>query len=154
MPKLNAQYIEICIFKFENDRVQYLLMHRTKNVNIYPGIWQIITANIEPNEKATDTAKREITEETGLTPTALWVVPKVNSFYNNIDDTINFITFFAAQAPPGSIPKLSSEHDKYEWVSLDETQKRLVWPGQREAVKIVSDYIIKGDVAGEVLRIF
>jgi 8-oxo-dGTP pyrophosphatase MutT (NUDIX family) len=153
MPKLTAQYIEVCIFKFENSKIEYLLMHRTANVNIYPGIWQIITANIEPNEKATDAAKREITEETGLAPTALWVVPKVNSFYNHLDDTINFITFFAAQVPAGSVPKLSKEHDSYEWVSLEETQRRLVWPSQRQAVKIVQDYVVKGDVAGDVLRI-
>jgi 8-oxo-dGTP diphosphatase len=154
MPTLTAQYIEVCVFKFEDNRFQYLLMHRTENVSIYPGIWQIITAHIEQNEKATDAAKREISEETGLLPTALWVVPKVNSFYNHLDDTINFITFFAAQVSPGSIPKLSKEHDKYEWVPLDETQKRLVWPSQRQAVTIVHDYIINGDVAGDVLRIF
>ena len=154
MPTLTAQYIEVCIFRFENNHAEYLLMRRTNDVNIYPGIWQIITANIEPKEKATDAAKREITEETGLKPTALWVVPKVNSFYNHEDDTINFITFFAAQVPAGSIPKLSAEHDSYEWVSLEETQRRLVWPSQRQAVKIVHDYIVQGDVAGEVLKLF
>lgn len=153
MPKLTTQYIEVCIFRIENSKPEYLLLHRTKAVNIYPGIWQIITANIEPNEKATDASKREIMEETGLRPGGLWVVPQVNSFYNHENDTINFIVFFAAQVSAGSVPKLSKEHDKFEWVSFDETQRRLVWPSQRSAVKVVQDYIIGGEVAGEVLRI-
>ncbi|MBI1807358.1 MAG: NUDIX pyrophosphatase [Ignavibacteria bacterium] len=153
MPIITCKIIEVCIFKFEDDRPWYLLLHRAKNEKIYPDIWQFVSGSIEGDEKATDAAYRELQEETGLKPKAFWVVPFVNSFYDPGWDAVNLSPLFAAQVPPGDEPTLSHEHDECGWYLFEDAVRKLVWPGQREGIRIVHDYIVKGEKAAKLTRI-
>jgi len=147
MVLIACKIIEVCIFKFQNDRPWYLLLHRAKDEKIYPGIWQFVSGSIEDEESAHDAAVRELTEETGLHPTGLWVVPFVNSFYDPGYNAVNLSPLFAAQVKPGDEPKLSTEHYEFRWFSYEEATRKLVWPGQREGLRLVYEYIVKGEEA-------
>jgi 8-oxo-dGTP pyrophosphatase MutT (NUDIX family) len=120
---------------------------------MYPGIWQIITGKIDANEKAIDAALRELGEETGISPVGFWVVPHVTTFYSHQSDTVNHIPFFAAEAAAETDPRLSPEHDAFEWVNFGETQRRIVWPGQQEGVRIVHQYIVGDEPAAKLTKI-
>jgi len=148
-----CKIVEVCVFKFENDRPWYLLLHRAKDEKIYPGIWQFISGSIEGNEKAYKGALRELTEETGMKPKAFWVVPFVNSFYDHGYDAVNLSPLFAAQVLPGDDPKLSSEHYEFGWFLFEDAMRKLVWHGQREGLRIVHDYIVKGEKGADLTRI-
>ena len=153
MPVISSRIIEVCVFKFEKDQAHYLVLHRSKEEKIYPGIWQLISGVIEGNEKAVDAAVRELTEETRLRPKAFWNVPFANSFYDHVHDVINVSPFFAAQVEAGSEPKLSSEHSEYGWFLFEEAMRKLVWPGQRFGLRMVHEYVVGGQEAARWTRL-
>lgn len=154
MPSISCRIVEVCVFKFEKDQTSYLLLHRSKDQTLYPNIWQLISGTIEGRENAVDAALRELTEETKLQPKALWNVPFANSFYDHVHDIINVSPFFAAQVEIGSEPNLSSEHFEYGWFSYEEAMRKLVWPGQRMGLRMVHEYVIGGQEAAHLTRLF
>ena len=101
----------------------------------------MVTGKIKSNEKAYQTALREIKEETGLTPVQFWVAPTVNSFYEPKHEYICLLPVFAARVEADEI-KLSKEHTEYQWVDKSTAQKMLAWEGQRKAVQIIEDYFL------------
>lgn len=154
MPHIVSSIVEVCIFKFEDDRPQYLLLQRTMRETVYPGTWQFVTGSIEAGERAHESGLRELLEETGLKPSAFWVVPYISSFYEHRSDRVHLCPMFAAQVRVGDQPVLSSEHDAHQWCDYAGALARLVWPGQRESLRIVHEYIVRGEKAAEVTRVF
>ena len=108
----------------------------------YPDIWQMVTGKVKLGEKAHQAAIREIKEESGLNVEQLFIVPKVNTFYNSDDDTTNLIPVFVAVVK-SKVVNLSSEHTKYEWMDKKKAKKLLAWPGQSESVEIIDDFFTK-----------
>jgi len=149
MPLIACRIIEVCVFRFVHDHPEYLLLQRSADEPIHPSLWQFISGSINDGEKATDAALREMSEETALTPHLFWVVPHVNTFYDHAYDAVNLSPFFAAQVHVGDEPTLSAEHQRYEWLRYPEARRRLVWPGQRQGLEIVKDYIIGGEAAAD-----
>jgi 8-oxo-dGTP pyrophosphatase MutT (NUDIX family) len=132
--------IEAHIFRETAKGIEFLLLKRSE-YQPYPGLWQMITGKIKPDEQAHRTALREIKEETGLTPAQLWVAPTVNSFYEPAGEYICLLPVFAARVEDEKI-KLSAEHTAYQWVDKITAQKLLAWEGQRKAVHIIEDYFL------------
>lgn len=116
-------------------------------------MWQLITGRVLERETSARAARRELHEETGLTPLRFWIVPFTSSFYDLRQDSIVVMPFFAAQVAEEALPVLSREHDRYEWITFPAAEGRLVWPGQREGLSIVRGYIVGGAEAGRLLEI-
>ena len=150
MPVVVCRLIELCVFRFSDNRAEYLLLKRSRSDNLYPGIWQFVTGTIKEGERALDAALREMEEETRIRPKRFWTVPFSSTFYDPVDDTMNISPFFAAQAGPRDEPVLSSEHESYEWVSIDRARPLLVWPSQRNGLEIVDQYVVRGEHASHV----
>ena len=153
MSAIIHKFVEACIFKFENDKAWYLLLRRAKNESYYPNIWQFVSGTMDEHETAVEAARREIAEETGLTPVHVWVLPHVNSFYDQIHDTLNLSPMFAVQVSPGSLPVLSPEHSEFAWCTFEEAQRKLLWRGQQQGLQIVHDVIIAGKEAARYVHI-
>ncbi len=120
--------------------LEFLLLKRSDR-QPYAGLWQMVTGKIKSEEKAFQTALREIKEETGLVPVQLWVAPTINSFYEPKDEYICLLPVFAARVETFKV-KLSREHTEYQWVNRSAAQKLLAWEGQRKAVQIIEDYFL------------
>lgn len=135
-----SNMIEAHIFREVENGIEFLLLKRSED-QPYPGLWQMVTGKIKDDEKAYETALREIKEETGLVPLQLWVAPTVNSFYEPKNEFICLLPVFAARVDSPNV-KLSDEHTEYKWVKKNEAQKLLAWEGQRKAVKIIEDYFL------------
>lgn len=148
MPQIVSQVIELVVFRFRDDRAEFLLLQRNDDERLHPGMWQIITGTIGPGETAVQTARRELQEETGLTPMRFWSVPYVSTFYDPRNDAVHCSPFFAAQVSPQAEPTLSSEHRRALWLPRREAKRRLVWPSQREGLDRTHDYLISGEEAG------
>ena len=150
MSEVVCSLIELCVFRFSQDRAEYLMLKRSLVDIQYPGIWQIITGTIREGERAMDAALREMDEETAIRPARFWAVPFSSTFYSPAVDTMNISAFFAAEVKPTDDPVLSSEHERYEWMPYNEARRHLVWPGQRNGLEIVDHYIVRGEEAGLV----
>ena len=132
--------IEAHIFRESGKGIEFLLLKRSEE-QPYPGLWQMVTGKIKANEKAHQTAIREIREETGLVPVQLCVAPTVNSFHEPKDEYICLLPVFAARVKT-DIVTISDEHTEYQWVDKITAQKLLAWEGQRKAVQIIEDYFL------------
>ncbi|HUL42978.1 MAG TPA: NUDIX pyrophosphatase [Bacteroidota bacterium] len=154
MAIVTATLVEVCIFSRKRRRVRYLLLRRSKDEKIYPNLWQFVTGSIEKGEKAWQAAVREFSEETGLKPKSLSVVPYVNSFYDPGWDSVNLMPFFAAEVEGDRDPVLSDEHESFAWLPYERAVSRLVWPGQIRGLEIVHRFISLGKNSEHIRRVF
>jgi dATP pyrophosphohydrolase len=148
-----SRIIEVCVFRFRGDRIEYLVLQRAHGVALHPGMWQIITGMVEEGERAVQTAVRELGEETGLSSRQWWSLPVVTTFYDAVTNTVHLCPVFAVQVGSSAIPVLSAEHVAHAWLPLDSAKTRLVWPSHRQAVDLVDTYIARGEEAARRLRL-
>ena len=134
-----SNLIEAHIIRKIDSCIEFLLMKRNPNEK-YPNIWQMVTGTIDGNEKAYETALREIEEETSVKPEKLWVVPNINSFYSHEKNEICFVPVFVTQFGKDVRIKISDEHSEFLWLQKEEAKQLLAWPGQRKSVDIIYDY--------------
>jgi len=146
MPEISSHYIQVHIARINKTtgKYEYLVLKRANNVVPYPNMWQVVTGNIEKNEKSIETAIREVFEETGLKPERIWTLPYVTTFFNSFEDKIFMSPVFGIVVI-NEIVKLSDEHCEYEWLSYKKCHDRLELPSYREAHKIFRDYIINNE---------
>jgi dATP pyrophosphohydrolase len=139
MTKVVSTYIELHIMKIENGKLKFLLLKRSSDEK-YPNIWQMVTGHIRSGEKAFETALRELKEETGLVAEELYSVPIVNSVYLAETDEVCLIPVFLCRVKENSYVQISSEHQEFKWVNVDEAEKLLNWEGQKKSVRMINDY--------------
>lgn len=132
--------VHIIIVRQVEDGVRYLLLRRSEE--ILQGTWQAVTGMIDPGETATQAALRELHEETGLVPSQFFYADFLETFY--IPERNQFFTspLFVAWVENETVTLSPEEHDAYEWVSLEEALKRLIWAKQRDAFLHVQEHFV------------
>jgi dihydroneopterin triphosphate diphosphatase len=153
MTDIRCTLIEVCIYTIVDGKPEYLLLRRAPDNAVYPGIWQFVSGGIRGDERAHEAAYREMCEETRCTAEKFYTVPHVNMFYYAPEGSVNIAPMFAARLKERTLPVLSHEHDDYRWCTYDEAYALLVWPGQREGLRIVRDYITGSAAAAPLLEI-
>ncbi len=152
MPKINFEIIEVVLFR-RTPETEFLVLQRSDDEEIYPGLWQIVSGGIEPGEKAYEAALREVKEETGFTPLALYNTPLTNTFYFHTNDSVNVSPVFAAEIDRSAVIQLSDEHKDFRWMVREEAVAQLVWPGQKKAIQIIDEYIVRRNPSEEFMKI-
>ena len=152
MPKINSDIVEVVVFR-RTTVPEFLVLHRADDETIYPGLWQIISGGIENGEKAYEAALRELQEEIGTVPKKLYNTPLTNTFYFYTNDSVNLSPVFAAEMEEGMDIKLSMEHQEFKWLEKEDAISLLVWPGQKEAIRIVTDFILNENPSGKFMEI-
>ncbi|MCF8241857.1 MAG: NUDIX pyrophosphatase [Melioribacteraceae bacterium] len=136
-----SNLIEAHIIRLRNDELEFLLLRRSAHEK-YADIWQMVTGSTDGDEKAYETALREIKEETNLLPQKFWVVPHMNSFYSHERNYVCMVPVFVCLVDENDIVKISDEHDEYKWVDKTAAKKLLAWQGQRQSVDIIYEYFM------------
>lgn len=96
MPVLKSEIVEVVVFR-RTSPAEFLVLKRSDDESIYPGLWQIVSGGIETGEKAYEAAMREVIEECGISPKKLYNTPLTNTFYFFTNDSVNLSPVFAAE---------------------------------------------------------
>lgn len=152
MPEVNSIFIECYVIRRAKNGLKILLLKRSDDDSLYPGIWQIVTGRIEAGEKAYETALREVGEETGLTPETLFVLPHTTGLYLPEKDTISLISLFVCVTRDTEV-KLSREHSAFKWLDARKASRKLFFKSQIENVNFIDKGFGKKSLAGTFVEI-
>ncbi|HEY5122258.1 MAG TPA: NUDIX domain-containing protein [Ignavibacteria bacterium] len=152
MPEIKSQFIECYAYANTPEGIKFLLLKRHNDNKIHPGIWQIITGRIEEREKAFETAKRELEEETGLKAFKFFVLPKITQFYTFQNDTVNLIPLFLAEVKFDKV-LISDEHSEYLWCNLQDATEKVHWNSQKNNLKMISDFLANENLKNTFVEI-
>jgi 8-oxo-dGTP pyrophosphatase MutT (NUDIX family) len=119
-----------------------------------PSAWESVHGRIEPNEKPEDAALRELREETGLEADRLYNVTCQSFYLHKLGAVQVAVVFCAFVAEPATV-SLGAEHQRFEWLSMNEAARRFVWPRERDALRDIEILLSGGDAGPveDVLRI-
>lgn len=126
--------------RIEND-IEYLLIFNKKGDAA--GHWGFPKGHVEKNETELQTAKREIFEETGLTPEFISGF-RALSQYSPLPDTSKDAVYFLAKYTGGEIKLQKTELADCKWCKLDEALDTLLYDKDilKSADKYLNDNII------------
>jgi dATP pyrophosphohydrolase len=119
------------------------------------GTWETVHGHIIEGERPADAARRELREETGLSPERFYNLSRVESFYLHHADEVALIPVFCAWVAPGASVTTSQEHDAAEWLPPADAAGRLAWPREARALADALALLGRGDAGGleDVLRV-
>jgi type II secretory ATPase GspE/PulE/Tfp pilus assembly ATPase PilB-like protein/8-oxo-dGTP pyrophosphatase MutT (NUDIX family) len=126
MTQIVPGVVEVYVIRHNTGDWRVLVLQRAPDVS-RPGSWEVVYGKIDSGERPEQAAVRELREETGLELSALYDVT-VSSFFLHSTQTIQMAIVFAAFVENDSEVLLSDEHQRFEWLSLDEACDRFTWP--------------------------
>ncbi len=153
MAKVKANRIAVYVYRSGPAGVEFLQLRRAAGSGDYAGTWQTVYGGIKSGETAIAAARRELQEETGLTPRRMHQVEYLEGFYHRARDHVTFLPVFAVGVGRSAKITLDAEHDDHRWVPLADVGTHFVWRVQRRAIAIIVEDIIQGSPARDLLRI-
>lgn len=103
----------------------------------FAGAWTFVMGGVEDGERATDAARRELFEETGLSIATLFTAGELDAFYDPVRDRIVHVPFFVAHAGEGAIALEADVHDEHRWVTFAQAETMLEFSSQRRVLEEV-----------------
>lgn len=113
---------------------QILLVRRSKTAPSRAYDWELPGGIVENNEDPKCTALRELSEEAGISS------KRADYIFAGTSSRFKQTGFFFYTKVDNPEPKLSYEHDKYLWVSLDEAKGLVTVKGYKIALEYLENY--------------
>lgn len=88
---------------------------------------------IESGERAVETARREVREETGLEDLPLYTVGIVDTFYDPVRDGVVVVPFFVMRTSHETVT-LDGAHDAFRWLPIDDAAAQCTFTSHRAAL--------------------
>ncbi|HEY8259021.1 MAG TPA: NUDIX domain-containing protein [Gemmatimonadales bacterium] len=148
MTSVRVALVDLYVIRGAGDMLEFLLLRRAAGGRC-PGSWEAVHGHIENGERPAEAALREMSEETGLAPTRLYNLSRVESFYQHRLDEVALVPVFAALVPEGAGVRIGAEHDRFQWLAPPEARSRFTWPRERRALDDIVMLLSGGD-AGPV----
>ncbi|MGL4490364.1 MAG: NUDIX hydrolase [Rhizobiaceae bacterium] len=141
MPEIPIRAFIVSLVAVRKTGTQHevLLLRRKQSL---VGEWCQIAGKIDDAETAWQAAKRELFEETGLTPVALYTGDICEQFYEADRDAITIAPVFVAFIDPKEEVILNEEHSDYSWVSFDEANEMVAFGGQRKVLRWIKEEFV------------
>ncbi len=122
--------VSVLALKGGGARARVLLLRRAGG-HLH-GVWTYVAGHVEAGETGWQAALRELAEETGLTPVALYATGFCEAFYDAREDRIAVVPAFVATIAPDAEVRLNGEHAAFRWLSFDEALAELPFGSQRD----------------------
>ncbi len=127
-----------CVVFRYNERIEYLIVKQKNGKH-----WGFPKGHVEANETETETAKREVFEETGINV----------DFLENFRETIRYpvgdndktVVFFLCRALNEKVKLLHKEIMDYKWLSFDDAMNLLTYKNTKEVLKKANTFLISGN---------
>lgn len=151
--QLEIGTIDVYVIRPLQEGWRVLVLQRALDTRC-PTAWEAVHGHIEHGEEPEDAAVREVREETGLDVARLYNVT-VQPFYLHRSHTVQLAVVFAAFVEEPGAVTLGAEHQRSEWLSVDQALERFQWPREREALREIAHLLRTGDAGPveDVLRV-
>lgn len=134
MTTSRVAYIDVYVMRGRGDALEVLLLRRARD-RTRGGTWEGVHGRIDAGESPVAAARRELREEIGCAPLALYNLSRVEQFYLHASDEVVVIPVFVAFVAPDSVIQLSDEHDTLLWLAPAEAGRRCTWPRADRAIE-------------------
>jgi len=132
-----------------NEDWEYLMLKRIKSRG---GFWQGVTGAPKNDEALSESAKRELYEETGYKSVNLiktdisYIIPMEDRWKDIYPEGTEEIPeyLFIAKINHSNPPQIDPiEHTEWNWCNFDEALSLLRWEDNKKALKYVKNYLIE-----------
>lgn len=138
--------VDVWPYRRRETTTEFLLLHRVPDD--MPPFWQGVSGTFESGETAVATAIRELHEETGLAPLALYSIDAHFSLYDARADRLSAIVVFAVEVAADAEPVLSDEHDELRWELLPEAVRLVPFhPQKASLLRFSADVLERPELA-------
>ena len=127
---IRCSMVSIVVVKGAGADTRVLLLQRASEC--LRGVWSYVAGHIEPNETAWQAASRELAEETGLVPQALYATSFCEQFYDVSSDCVMVVPAFVASVNHNCAVRLNGEHSALRWLTFNAAMRELPFGSQRE----------------------
>lgn len=152
MPRIIADAVDAYVVRRNHSRLEYLLLLRRGDAAL-GNTWQAVHGSVRPNETASEAARRLIELHTGLAGLEAFSADFINQVYDHTRDAVVLAPVLVFVAS-GRIPvHLGQEFTEFAWCQREEAIQRLMWSGQRWAVRHIDELLGPGGAENEFYRI-
>ncbi|MBL7142274.1 MAG: NUDIX domain-containing protein [Candidatus Pacebacteria bacterium] len=134
----------VIVFRKSEGKLFYLLLHYPRGSRRPKPYWDFPKGHIEKGEKLIMTARRETTEETGLTDISFikGFEEKIKYFFEFKGKTIlKFVVFYLAETKTKRV-KISKEHMGYKWLPFERALKQLKFQNAKRILKKANNFLV------------
>ena len=127
--------VNVAVVRKDDDGWRFLLLKRSDRES-YGGHWGFMTGGKRNGETVPQVVIRELEEETGLKPTAIWATEYVVHFYEPQVDRIWILPIIVAVVEPYSRVRLSEENSEFHWLPAIKAKRLVSW---RNLIVVIDD---------------
>ena len=152
MPDIRADGVAVYVYR-RTPLLEFLQLRRSAKTGEYQHSWQTVYGGVQAGETAVEAAVRELREETGLVPAAMWQVEYLESFYFMPHDYVLVMPVFGVEVGRDAAVVLNEEHDEFRWVTEGMIETHFMWRTQREALKYLLEELRREGGMNRFLRV-
>jgi dihydroneopterin triphosphate diphosphatase len=141
--QIKSTGVAAVLLKKVNNEYKVLLLKRAASV--LKDVWCYIGGSIEKDEKAWESALREVKEETGITNVLLYTANKFDQIYSPQEDYIYIAPVFVGFVEDNQEVILNDEHSDFKWLSFSEAIAAVTLPGNDEVLMSIEKHFVHRD---------